>query len=153
MKIPPLSSKIHPEQVAPFEAKHKHLVVTLKPGDNIATFISERVADWGIIQHRLDTVLRPGDLVTLVSNDGLVIYDSCMVTNAEAGRVWLGKPLRIVSREVQTQLFSDGRYEVVPVGTRYGVRDIKNDRVDGDLYSSVEQAKHEILRRQPKQVA
>ena len=97
--MPKMTPKIRPEQAISAQHAIRDIVLTLKPGDNIATFAAENVDAWALIQARGELRVKKGDRVTLVSDDGLTLYDNCVVTKAESGRVWLSKPLRIVTLE------------------------------------------------------
>ena len=67
----------------------------------------------------------------------------------EVAGIAFTKPLRVVSLESQV-LFSDGTNEVIARGTGYAVRNIRSGRDDGPTFNSPEQAKSEVLKRQPR---
>ena len=125
--------KIRPAQACVDSAgfRFKHLVVELAGSQEIAA-VRETPECWTAIQSDAGLALRRGDKVTVVSADGLTIGDSFVVTRAEGGKVYLGKPLRMIELE-PTALYSDGVREVVAVGTGYGVRNIRSARLDGNV--------------------
>ena len=128
----------------------RHLVVTLKEGDNIATF-REDPTRWTTVQAAPHTRLKKGDRVTLISFDGSVIHDQYDVSKIEAGSVWLSdKPLRVIALHDDSALFSDGTNEVVAKGVGYAVRNIRSRRDDGPIYTTAKAAEAEILWRQTR---
>jgi hypothetical protein len=144
--------KIRAEQAQPAQSAIRHTVVTLKPSDNIATFAAENVDAWALVQARGELRVKKGDRVTLVSNDGLTMHDSCVVTKAESGRVWLSKPLRVVTLEADG-LYGNDRYQIIPIGTSFGIFDKRLDRQHGDkTYPSAAAAESALHRLSPVRV-
>jgi len=107
---------------------------------------------WARVQADLGKRLRVGDEVTLISRDGCQFADRCIVVSALGEKVWLGKPLRMVSLQPQA-IFSDGHFSVTPAGTDFAICECRSGRVEDVLYRTAEQAKAEIIRRQPVTVA
>lgn len=129
----------------------KHLHVRLTELQTIDAAASSPEC-WKAIQGDGTKRLARGDIVSLIAADGLTISDSHRVSKAIAGHVWLTKPLRIVKLE-EDALFSDGTREVVPNGTGYSIRTVRDGRVEDKIYQTTEAAKGEVLRRQPKRAA
>ena len=148
----PLASKIQFSQVQLADSSRRHIVVTLRESDNISTFVQERLDAWGMIQNALHLRLRPFDEMSLISHDGCVLHDRYVVLQIEGERIWFSKPARIVTRD-PVMLFSDGVWEVVAMGSGYGLRNVRTGAEDtGITYASVAAAKNEVLKRQPRQV-
>ena len=124
--------KISAQRAVPVQSAIRHTVLTLKPGDNIGTFAAENVDGWELVQARTELRVRKGDRVTLISNDGLIEHDSCPVRKAEGGRVWLGKPLRVIVYDADG-LYENERYKVQPVGTKFGIFDKSLDHQHGNV--------------------
>ncbi len=146
-----LSGKLNPGQCLDAEQVFKHVVISLR-ADQTITGVREDVACWSAIQHDLGRRVRRGDEVTIVSADGLQVADRCRVLRAEGGKLWLGKPLRVVSLE-PVGLYDNGQHRVVPNGTGFSVQNCRDNRAEDRVYQSEEQAKSEILRRMPTRVA
>ena len=147
-----MKTQIHPERAQLAQHAFRHVVVNLREGDNIATFAQEHVDGWALVQGRSELRVKRGDAVTLVSDDGLTLYDQAMVLKAEGGNVWLSKPLRIVTLEGDV-MYSAAGLEVVPRGVGFAIRHARDGRVEDRVFSSADAAKSELLRRQPRQVA
>lgn len=105
-----------------------------------------------LTQHQPNTRLARGDRLTIVSADGDVIWDSCIVKKAEAGHVYLSKPGRIVELEPGV-LWSDGHAEIVPVGTGYSIHHIKTGHTDTHIHPTVDSARATYERTKPAKVA
>ncbi len=149
-----LNKKIHVSQAVVDHAgqSRKHLVVELRGDQQIADVLATPEA-WLQIQQDGMKRLAKGDTVSVVSSDGLVVADSAMCIKAEAGNCWFSKPLRMVNFET-VALYSDGRHEVVPVGTNYALRNIRDGSIDySQLFPSAKAAEHEIERRKPIKAA
>ena len=149
--VSPPPSKLHPGQCLDAEQVFKHVVISLR-ADQTITGVREDVACWTAIQHDLGRRVRRGDEVTIVSADGLQVADRCRVLRAEGGKLWLGKPLRVVSLE-PVGLYDNGQHRVVPNGTGFSIQNCRDNRAEDRVYQSEEQAKSEILRRMPTRVA
>ena len=104
----PTVRKVSQAQVIVEQVGHtfKHLVVSLMENQTIVG-VREDPDCWTHVQSSRSLVLRPGDRVTIVSDDGLTIAESCAVVRTEGGRVWLSKPLRQIKLE-RVSLWSEG---------------------------------------------
>ncbi len=150
----PLNKKIHSSQAVVNWAggATKSLLVRLRGDQKIADVLAEPSA-WLQIQGDGMKRLAKGDVVSIVSPDGLVTADSAMCIKAEAGNVWFSKPLRMVNFET-VALYSDGRHEVVPVGTHWAIKNIRDGSIDyTTMYPSPKAAEIEIERRKPTRAA
>ena len=148
------NQKIHVSQAVVDWAgqARKHIHVTLRGEQRIDAVLAEPSAWLGIQQDGMKRLAK-GDVVSIVSPDGLVTADSAMVIKAEAGNVWFSKPLRMVNFET-VALYSDGRHEVVPVGTNYALRNIRDGSIDySTMFPTAKAAEHEIERRKPVKAA
>jgi hypothetical protein len=130
----------------------KHLVVNLRESQSIAA-VRETPEIWTAVQADRTASLGRGDRVSLVSHDGLVIADQLPVINSEGGLVFLGAPLRMVKLEPPSAgLFSNGRMAVVPNGTGYGIRRLRDNVLEERIYNSPEAARQAIITREPVRV-
>jgi hypothetical protein len=75
-------------------------------------------------------------------------YDGSM----NAGKLWFSAPLRMVEL-TEVGLWRNDQYEVFPVGVNYGIRSVRDGRLDDRVFASAAAAKAEILRRQPTKLA
>ncbi len=141
---------IHPTQakVDSVGQVFKHLVITLECTQTIAE-VFETPECWKMVQGVRDKQLRRGDAVTIISPDGLTLADRATVVRAQAGEVWFGKPLRLVSFD-EVALYENDAHRVVPVGTGYSIETKRDGRVDDRIFPNVEGARLEIISRQPK---
>ncbi len=150
----PLNKKIHVSQAVVDHAgqSRKHVVVTLRADQQIADVLATPEA-WTGIQQDGTKALRKGDIVSVISPDGLAMADSAMVVKAEAGRCWFSKPLRMVSFEVSA-LYSDGTHAVESYGTGYVIKTLRDGHTHYDqVFPSAKAAEHEIERRKPVKAA
>ena len=148
------NQKIHVSQAVVDWAgqARKHIHVTLRGEQRIDAVLAEPSAWLGIQQDGMKRLAK-GDVVSIVSPDGLVTADSAMCIKAEAGNCWFSKPLRMVTFET-VALYSDGRHEVVPVGTNYALRNIRDGSMDyTTMYPTPKAAEVEIERRKPVKAA
>ena len=130
----------------------KHMLVELRDEQTIAGVLSTPEV-WTQIQSEGGKALLKGDLVSVISPDGLAMADSAMVIKTERGRCWFSKPLRMVSFEA-TGLFNNGTYEVVTYGTGYVIKTLRDGLINyGQVFPSPKAAEHEIERRTPVKVA
>jgi hypothetical protein len=130
----------------------KHAVLRLRGSMTIAE-VRERPELWIHYQANPNQALRRGDHVTVVSADGLSRAWMMVVLQAEAGKVWLGKPLAMDSFEPEV-LFESQLYVVAPLGTGYVVKSKRTGEIEANkTYPTVDAAKAEILRRQPTKAA
>ena len=128
----------------------KHIWVRMVPNATIAEY-TEQPEAWRRIQEDRNLRVGKGDHITLVTSSGDVLYERLSVLRAEAGSLWLGKPLRVVRLEVELGLFQTETHAVEPCGTMYAIVERRSGVQEGMLYQTEEQAKHAILRRMPKQ--
>ena len=145
--------RIGPEQVVVESVgqTHRHLIVNLR-NEMTINWLRETPEAWVGWQSSPSQALRRGDEVSAVSPDGLTRADRMTVLRAEAGKVWLGAPLRLVQFD-EVALYENPTYEVVPIGTHYGIRTRRDGHLDKNVYSTVDAAKNEILRRRPTKAA
>ncbi len=123
----------------------KHLWVRMLPEQSIQEFLDEPSL-WRKIQANHDKRVRPGDVVTLVTDEGGIIYERLPCLRAVSGDVFLGAPLRVIRLETNTALFEDELHRVVPVGLGYSVQLKRGNVTESMVYESEAIAKHEILR-------
>ena len=149
-----LSKKIHVSQAVVDTAgqARKHIVVTLRGEQTIADVLATPEA-WTGIQSDGTKALRKGDVVSVISPDGLALADSAMVVKAEGGRCWFSKPLRMVSFEVST-LYSDGTHAVESHGTGYVIKTLRDGSINyGQIFATAKAVEIEIERRKPVKAA
>jgi len=108
---------------------------------------------WSKVQGVPTKRLTKGDKLDMVSADGLLIAEGFVVTRAVGGALYLSKPLRIITLEADS-LYANERYEVVPVGTAYGVKDKRHGRLAGDItYASPAAAEAAVHKLAPRSAA
>jgi len=130
---------------------YKHVVVALRGEQTIAGVLADPDI-WTNMQGDGAKRCGKGDLVTVISPDGLGMADRVMVTRAEAGRLWFSKPLRMIIFD-EVACFSDGRFAVEPKGTGYVIKSVRTKEPEPKLFTTAKAAEVEILRRQPSKVA
>ena len=148
------NQKIHVSQAVVDWAgqARKHIHVTLRGDQRIDAVLAEPSAWLGIQQDGMKRLAK-GDVVSVISPDGLAVADPAMVVRAEAGNCWFSKPLRMVKFEA-VALYSDGRHEVVSVGTHWAIKNIRDGNIDYTMmYPSPKAAEVEIERRKPVKAA
>ena len=153
MAMPGQNRLLDPSQlVVEYAGVHWRHVIVMLHGDQSVPELREKPELWKVAQASRNVSVRAGDKVTVISPDGCEIADSCVVTRAQGGSVWLGKPLRLIALEPQS-LFSDGMTEVVPAGTGFSLRNVRSGRTDDAIFATAEAARVELEKRKPKRVA
>ncbi len=125
----------------------KHVIISLTAQQSIAE-LREEPGAWVAVQSNRQMMLRRGDRVSIISGDGNTIGDQFVVLRAEAGRVELSAPLRMISLEAGV-LFTNGQIEVVAAGTGYSLRSVRDGVPEDRIFMSVDAAKAAIFKRQP----
>ena len=151
--MPTIMPKISPENVsvAAFNS-HRWARVSLRGSLSIDT-VRENPGLWARVQDTPATRLAKGDRIDLVSPDGLVLAEGFIVTRALAGDIWLSKPARLINLEADA-LYGNDRYEVVPIGTAFGIRDKRLDvRQSSTVYPTAAAAESALHRLMPRKVA
>ena len=89
--------------------------------------------------------INAGDLITLVSGDGETIYYGCFV-KSNVGGIFLDAPLKMTGLQ-ESPLYSSPRYEVKPVGGRFGVFSHNGASPIGQLWATAKAAETDIHKR------
>lgn len=151
----PQRKRIGPNQVSVYidGLPARHVFVTLLESQRITTFREDAPQyDWTQMQSRPDKAVKPGDYVTVIAHDGLTRFDSCTVERIERDRVWLGKPLRVLTFPKQA-LYEGLEHQVVAAGDGFAIRRKRDGTVEAQVFRSADAAKAELLRRYPTRVA
>ncbi len=105
---------------------------------------------WKQVQTDRTVAVRRGDSVNVWSSDGLVFAEGLMVIRSLGGEIWLSKPIRLVTMEVEA-LYEDKTHTIIPRGAGFVIRHTRTEAVEDKVYQSVAAAKSAISRRQPTQ--
>ena len=93
----------------------------------------------------------PRARIEMEQDDG-GIYE-VYVTKIERDEMWFSKPRLLMKIEKKSTLYRDDFFAVEYVAGGYGIRDLRNDVIDGTTYYTEDAAKQVILRQQPRMTA
>ena len=144
--------KLLPMQVQFESGGHtqKTVVVALS-GDQTLDALVGSPGAWKQVQTDRTVAIRRGDSVNVWSSDGLVFAEGLLCIRSLAGEIWLSKPLRLVTMEVEA-LYEDKTYQIIPRGAGFVIHHKRTSAVEDKVFASVAQAKSELSRRAPVSV-
>ena len=132
----------------------RHQVLTLQPGQSMAE-LRETPGAFKRVQQSRDKKILRSDFITVIENaeDGGTRTYYKMPVTACGAEVYLGKPQHVIDQDSVVLYSADSLYEVVPNGTGYSIRNIRDGHVEDRAFNSANAAKAELLRRQPSRAA
>ena len=141
--------KILPMQVQLESAGQTQKTVTVNLlGDQSLDALVGSPGAWRQVQSDRTVSLHRGDQVNVWSSDGLVFAEGLLCIRSLAGEVWLSKPLRIVSMEVEA-LWEDKTHRIISRGNGFVISHKRTEAVEDKIYQSVSAAQAVINRRAP----